>query len=100
MVNVAINPANLTVDQVLPEARQNLTSKLGLKIKAERDCKVGQFAGKELDMEIPPENNVGKIRIFVAGHRIFSILVVPADKAPVPSGTMEKFLDSLKIDVK
>lgn len=80
---------------VLDESRDVSVADLKGKLLSETPISLGRFAGRELKVVIP-NNYVVRLRIYLAGQRKFSLMIVATTKN-FDSPEARKFFDSFQI---
>jgi hypothetical protein len=91
----AVYPSS-EIPQRLDAGASSMAQTLGGKVLNQRNLTYAGFPGIEFDLDVPSKGT-GRARACIAKQRLYVVLVGPKDK--LSAQDLDKFFDSLKIDV-
>jgi hypothetical protein len=85
--------------QVYDSSRDGAVANLDGKLASENDIKLGDYSGREIQIDVAGGKQLFRARVFLVDQRLYQVVVFGSKEA-VTSKDAEKFLDSFKLTGK
>ena len=92
-------PPDLAADlpeQLLDGSREGALDNLGGKLISEKEIKLGRHSGREILIEVPKQDRLFRVRVYLVGNRLYQTVVFGPPKF-VKSKEAERYLNSFKL---
>jgi hypothetical protein len=97
-VNYADYPAKIkkvSIKQVFDSSRTGAVANLKGKLSSEKDIKLGDHPGREIQIEVAGKR-LFRVRVYLVGQRLYQVVVFGTKEAAT-SKLADRFLDSFKL---
>jgi hypothetical protein len=85
--------------QVYDSSRDGAVANMEGKLATEKDIKLGEHSGREIQIEVAGGSRLFRARVFLVGQRLYQVVVF-GTKESASSKDTDKFFDSFKLTEK